>query len=233
MLPAIVRILIVTGFFIPSASVGVFARCFAPLAGQASAAPDVQDPAPSSDAIGLRLVRPGSGRRPGSESAQAAQSGPLRREQIPAGMTEIDGSRNPELIPDHAIWRLVFLKLTEIRRRGEEGDLVYLLPLNKADLAALFVEAMKQPERDEACSTRHKALQQEQSQAGASAAAMWQALDELAISCRTQDLDAGDRVMDGLSDDGRRILGDYIEARRRSMSMLVPDRELKTYRLPR
>jgi hypothetical protein len=155
------------------------------------------------------------------------------KEQIPAGMTEIEGSKNPELIPDHAIWRMVFLRLTEIRRRGEEADLADLLPLDKPDLAALYVEAMKQLTRDEACAARYKAKQQALAQAGRSLSSMWQALDELTIECRTQDLDAADRVMDAISDEGRRILSQYIEARRHSMSMLVPDRELRTYRLPR
>lgn len=153
--------------------------------------------------------------------------------QAPAGMTEIEGSKTPELIPDHAIWRMVFLRLTEIRRRGEEADLAAVIPLDKADLAALYVEAMKQPARDEDCRKRYTARQQALIEASTPPSAIAQALDELTIECRSHDLDAADRVMDGLSGEGRRILSQYIESRRHSMSLLVPDRELKTYRLPR
>jgi hypothetical protein len=170
---------------------------------------------------------------PGRQATQAPLAQPPAKEQIPPGMTEIVGSRNPELIPDHAIWRMVFLRLTEIRRRGEEADLAVLLPLGKDDLAALYVEAMKQPTRDADCLSRHKVRQQALTEARASPTTVAQALDEVAIECRTQDLDAADRVVDAVSEEGRRILSQYIESRRHSMSMLVPDRELKTYRLPR
>ncbi len=155
------------------------------------------------------------------------------KQPVPPGMTEIEGSRTPELIPDHAIWRMVFLRLTEIRRRGEEADLTVLIPLGKTDLAILYAEAMKQLTRDEDCRNRYKARQQELTQANTSSSAIAQALDDLTIECRSQDLDAADRVMDAVSDEGRRILTQYVESRRHSMSMLVPDRELKTYRLPR
>ena len=168
-----------------------------------------------------------------SQAAQTPLAQPAAKEQIPSGMTEIEGSRNPELIPDHAIWRMVFLRLTEIRRRGEEADLAVLIPLEKQDLAALYVEAMKQLTRDEDCRSRYKARQEALTLAKTPPAAIAQALDDLTIECRSHDLDAADRVMDALSDEGRRILADYIESRRHSMSMLVPDRELKTYRLPR
>jgi hypothetical protein len=170
---------------------------------------------------------------PRSQTTQTPLVQPAAREHVPPGMTEIAGSRNPELIPDHAIWRMVFLRLTEIRRRGEEADLAVLLPLNKGDLAALYVEAMKQLTRDEDCRGRYKARQEALTQAKASPTAITQALDDLTIQCRSEDLDAADRVMDAVSDEGRRILSEYIESRRHSMSMLVPDRELKTYRLPR
>lgn len=166
-------------------------------------------------------------------SSPASTPGQTPKEQAPSGMTEIEGSKTPELIPDHAIWRMVFLRLTEIRRRGEEADLAVLIPLGKADLATLYVEAMKQPTREEECRARYKARQQELAQANTSPAAAAQALDDLTIDCRAQDLDAADRVLDAVSDEGRRILTEYIESRRHSMSMLVPDRELRTYRLPR
>jgi hypothetical protein len=148
-------------------------------------------------------------------------------------MTEIDGSKTPELIPDHVVWRMTFNRLAEIRRRGEEADLADLLPLSKADLAIVYLEATKQRARDESCRERYQAKQQELRETPASPDATMIALDDLIIDCRTRDLDASDRVMDALSEEGRQILSAYTERCRRSTSSVVPNRELKTFRLPR
>jgi hypothetical protein len=158
---------------------------------------------------------------------------PSSQEQIPTGMTEIDGSKTPELIPDHVVWRDTLNFLAEIRRRGEEADIVDLIPLGKADFDVVHKEAGRQRERDESCQTRYRARETELAQARAASDAVAAALDDVLIECRTQNLEAGDRVMDGLSAEGRQILGTYLERRRRSTSALVPQRELKNFRLPR
>ena len=59
------------------------------------------------------------------------------------------------------------------------------------------------------------------------------ARDEITIQCRTRDLDAADRVLDAISDGGRRILTDWIEKRRRTIVAFVPEQEIETFRLPR
>jgi hypothetical protein len=172
------------------------------------------------------------GQSPAPVSASPIAQTPEKVQGLP-GMTEIDGGKNPELIPDHLIWRTTFVRLAEIRRRGEEADLADLLPLSKADLATLYTEVMKQRGRDEDCEARYRAkeavLKTERTPASAAEAA----LDEILIDCRTQVLDAADRVLDAVSDEGRQILLDYHESHRRSTSVLVPQSQLKNFRLPR
>ena len=158
---------------------------------------------------------------------------PLVWEKTPPGMTEIDGAKNPELIPDHLIWHMTFNRLAEIRRRGEEADLADLLPLSKEDLAALYVEAMNQRGRDESCEKRYRTMEAELARAKASTETADTALDDVLIGCRSLVLEAADRVLDQMSEDGRRLLENYHERRRRSASALVSNRELKNFRLPR
>jgi hypothetical protein len=154
-------------------------------------------------------------------------------ERVPPGMTELDGHKNPELIPDHVVWRMTFNFLAEVRKRGEEADIADLLPLGKADLDALYKEASNQRQRDDSCQARYRARETELVEARTSSDKADAALDEVLIDCRTQVLDASDRVMDSISQDGRQILATYIERRRHSTSALVPQRELKNFRLPR
>jgi hypothetical protein len=167
-----------------------------------------------------------------SPIAQAPEKAPEQVQGLP-GMTEIDGGKNPELIPDHLIWRTTFVRLAEIRRRGEEADLTDLLPLSKADLATVYTEVMKQRGRDEGCEARYRAREAVLKSERASASAADAALDEILIECRTEVLDAADRVLDAVSDEGRQVLLDYHESHRRSTSVLVPQSQLRNFRLPR
>jgi hypothetical protein len=154
-------------------------------------------------------------------------------ERIPPGMTEIDGEKTPELIPDHVVWRGALNFLGELRRNGDEAGISDLIPLSKSDFEIVYREALTQRTRDEACQKKYRAREKALADAHASAEASASALDDVLIECRTMDLDAGDRVLDALSPEGRQVFTTYLERRRRSMSVLVPDREVKNFRLPR
>jgi hypothetical protein len=154
-------------------------------------------------------------------------------QQAPPKTTEIEGSAHPELIPDHAVWRSAFLRLSETRRMRGEAELAYDLPLAKADAGVLYAEAVLEPQRDAACASRYRARQEALRQESAPPKAAARALDDITIDCRAKDLDAADRVLDAMSEEGRQILTAWLEKSRRSMTMLVPEHELATYRLPR
>lgn len=163
---------------------------------------------------------------PSSAPAQTPQ-GP------PPGMTEFDGSKTPELIPDHVVWRGALNFLGELRRSGDEEGIADLIPLSKADFEIVYREALVQRTRDETCQKKYRAREAALAEQRVSADAAAAALDELLIECRTADLDAGDRVLDALSVEGRQIFTTYLERRRRSVTVLVPNREVKNFRLPR
>lgn len=149
------------------------------------------------------------------------------------GMTEFDGEKDPASIPDHIVWRGTFLFFADIRQKGDEAIVVDLLRLGKADYEVLYKEAAKQQSRDEACEARYRRREAELIEKKALGDGADASLDEIMIDCRTQVLDAGDRVLDELSAEGRQALLAYLEHRRRSTSVLVPARDLKSFRLPR
>jgi hypothetical protein len=145
----------------------------------------------------------------------------------------IDGNETPERIPDHIVWRNNFLRLSEIKKLGAEADLAYDLPLSKPDADVFYKEAVLQPQRDADCHKRMVTKREELGQQNASTQAASQALTEITIDCRTKDLDAADRVMDALTEEGRTILSVWIEKRRRTVVAFVAESDLETFKLPR
>jgi len=162
-----------------------------------------------------------------------ALSQPPVAQQPPPKTTEIAGSEHPELIPDHALWRSTFHRLAETRRIRGEAELAYDLPLAKADAEVLYAEAVLEPQRDAACESRYRAKQEALRQEKAAPREAARALDDITIDCRAKDLDAADRVLDAVSEEGRQILAAWLEKHRKSMTIFVPEHELATYRLPR
>jgi len=162
----------------------------------------------------------------------AASSGPLVG-QTPPNVVRIDGSETPEKIPDHTVWKSNFVRLSEIKKAGGEKDLAWDLPLSQADADALYKEAALQPQRDQECQAHVTARLTELRESGAAPDALARALTEVEIECRSKDLDAADRVMDGLSPEGRTTLAAWIEKGRRTIVMFVPSQDMATYRLPR
>jgi hypothetical protein len=160
-------------------------------------------------------------------------SSPSIRQQASPKTIRIDGSEWPDLIPDHCVWRNNFLRLSEIKKQGGEADVAYDLPLSKADADALYKEAALQPQRDAECDKRMIGRREELRQQNATPETTARALDAITIDCRTKDLDAADRVMDALTDEGRTTLAAWIEKRRRAIVAFVAEGEMETFKLPR
>lgn len=153
--------------------------------------------------------------------------------QVPEGTIKIEGSEHPEQIPDHWVWRAAFLKLATFKQEGQEASLESVLPLSEADAKVIYKEASLQLRRDDECLRAIQAKQTELSESRASPDASQRALDELTIECRVKDLDAADRVLDALSEEGRTSLQAWLERKRRGMTAFVPSRDRETFRLPR
>jgi hypothetical protein len=145
----------------------------------------------------------------------------------------IHGRDHPERIPDHWLWRTVFLKLSEISRSGARGDLAHVLPLSAADAQVLYMEAGQQARRDDDCERAIVMRKDELKEQGVSKEVEARAIDDVTIACRVKDLDAAERVLDGISDDGRLLLQAWLDEQRRGITVFVPKHEIKVFRLPR
>lgn len=153
--------------------------------------------------------------------------------QVPEGTIKIEGSEHPEQIPDHWVWRSGLLKLAEINKGGPESYLEQQLPLSPMDARALFKEADLQPRRDAQCAAAIQSRQRELREQNASPAALARGMNEVTLDCRTKDLDAADRVLDALSEDGRQAVLSWVERLRRSTTVFVPAGDAEIFRLPR
>lgn len=153
--------------------------------------------------------------------------------QVPEGTIKIEGSEHPEQIPDHWVWRAAFLRLATLQQAGQEADLDSVLPLSPSDAKAVYKEAALQSRRDADCLRAIQSKQDELRAQQASAAVIQQALDELTIECRVKDLDAADRVLDALSEEGRVAMQSWLESGRRTTTAYVPIRDKNLFKLPR
>lgn len=162
-----------------------------------------------------------------------AVSPPTVSSSPPDGMIKIEGSEHPEQIPDHWVWRSALLKLAEINKTEPESYLDSQLPLSQADARSLFKEADVQPRRDAACAQAIQRKQNELHEQKASPAVVARGLNDVTLDCRTKDLDAADRVLDGLSEGGRQTVLAWIERLRRSTTVFVPVGDADIFKLPR
>lgn len=153
--------------------------------------------------------------------------------QVPEGTIKIEGSEHPEQIPDHWVWRASFLMFATLAQAGQEKDLDSVLTLSPDDSKVLYKEAGLQARRDADCLRAIQSRQDELRAQRASPAVIQTALDEVTIECRTKDLEAGDRVLDALTEDGRAAVLQWLERRRRNMIALVPVRDRDLFKLPR
>lgn len=151
----------------------------------------------------------------------------------PPGTVAIVGHDHPERIPDHWLWRSVFLKLSEISRSGQRGDLAHALPLSAADAQVLYMEAGQQGRRDDDCDRALQLRRDELKEQRLSPEVEARALDDVTIGCRTRDLDAAERVLDAISEEGRVVLQAWLDEQRRGMTILVPERDVRVFKLPR
>jgi hypothetical protein len=158
---------------------------------------------------------------------------PLSTASVPPETMVINGGEHPERIPDHWVWRSVFLKLAEIAKAGAQGDLSRALPLSAGDAQVLYREAGLQARRDDDCAREIQSRQEELRERRVPPEEATRAIDDVTIGCRTRDLDAGDRVVDELSEEGRIVLQAWLDQQRRGMTVFVPERQIRVFRLPR
>lgn len=155
-------------------------------------------------------------------SSGAAQKPPPRDDVV-----VIDGTTNPEMIPQWAAWEFAF----RVINGGSK-----LLPSNvhhaasKEERGLISAEAEANDRRDKACHARIENLRpligkEKDSVIGAR---QW----EIQLDCRWQTLHARDRLLERLRPEVQTELIAFVEAMKVGTTVVVPKKELGQYRQP-
>src|SRR5215510_15603487 len=129
----------------------------------------------------------------------------------PLEIVEIDGSRNPELIPEYMVWEHGFSGLALIKERQIRAALDSLI-LSPEDAARVFKEADAQADRDRRRSEREH--ERRLALRDAKPADLGAALREVILEYRWEVLNARDRLLASLSAEGQAEVPRWMNERR-------------------
>lgn len=146
----------------------------------------------------------------------------------PAEIVEIDGSRNPELIPEWSAWEFAFRTIAGGSKLIPTEVLVHL---SAAEAELILEAALASQERDRACQAR---VQRLPAPTRASARQHNQRTREIQIECRWQTLDARDRLLEALEEnpEGQQALVRWVESTKLVTRVTIPKGELAHFRQP-
>ena len=161
-----------------------------------------------------------------------SQSSKYPQEETPVGKVYvIKGSEYPEDIPEHWYWRHSFHKLANIKTLNSTERLD-AIGLSSKELALVMKTAADQEQRDLDCKKSMTEKQDALKDQHASVEAINQVYFDVTIECRYKDLAARDKLLEGLSPDGREQLMAWIQRTRRGITVYVPVNELEFFRRP-
>ena len=142
---------------------------------------------------------------------------------------DIDGSKNPELIPEWLVWENSF-RLLAIARRDGSVEVPATIGLSDAGLAAVLKEAERQPDRDHACEQRLERMRPllfiEKVEV------INEKTEALQIECRTATLQARDRIFRALSPEDGTMLIAWVNEGKRGIRARVRKADLAHFRRP-
>ena len=175
--------------------------------------------------LGVGLVRTASAGQPAQDPTKPPPTIvfnlPPMSERI-----EIDGSKNPEMIPQWDVWKAAFLIIDKTR---DVPTMVWKVA-TKEEVALIVQAASDNAEVERSCEGKIPKLAEmlktdearfvnEQTQA-------------LNLECRRATLKLRDRVLSQLSTQAAAVLAQYVESLKAGIRVYVPKGELAFYRQP-
>ena len=156
----------------------------------------------------------------------AAQAPPASAASKPE-ILQIDGSKNPELIPQWSVWGYVFRVLAGGPRQLPTS--VFRL-VSKAEESLVMKEADAVQKVDADCQarvTKVVALLGVESMAAVDAR-----VREISVACRRETLHARDRILAGLNPEAAAALMAFAESTKAGTSMSLPRKDLARFLEP-
>jgi hypothetical protein len=150
----------------------------------------------------------------------------------PAEIIEIDGSKNPELIPEHLMWATAFDSIVLLHGKDMAGGgPLAMLDLAPADWKEVLDEAARHVRRRADCEEQAgRAAEMVPEQASGRIPDILRAET---LKCREALLESKERLLARLTPDGRAALGIWVLNERQKIRAWMPRSELGFWRLPR
>jgi hypothetical protein len=140
---------------------------------------------------------------------------------------QIDGSKNPELIPQWSVWGYVFRVLTGGPRQLPSS---VLRLVSKAEESLVMKEADAAQKFDADCQAR---LIKVVARLGVESTAVVDAsVREITVACRREALRARDRILAGLNPEAAAALMAFAESTKAGTSMSLPRKNLARFLEP-
>jgi hypothetical protein len=154
---------------------------------------------------------------------------PRFSDPAPSEYVHIDGSRNPEMIPEWSTWEFAFRTIAGGSKLIPTQVLQFL---SGREAELLLEEALASQERDAACQARILRLKPLLTRE--TAKKIDERTREIQIECRWQTLHARDRLLAALEDnpEGQMALIQWVESTKSVTRVSVPKAELAHYRQP-
>jgi hypothetical protein len=153
-----------------------------------------------------------------------AQSGSATHEP---DVIEIDGAKNPELIPQWSAWGYAFRIFSGGPRELPTSVLTHV---TRAEATLIMKEADGVQKVDATCQARHLKMMTERGAKKIEDLA--QEVRALNLDCRWETLHARDRVLAGLSPEGQVALTAFVESTKTGTRVSVPRKDLTRFREP-
>jgi hypothetical protein len=162
-------------------------------------------------------------------AAALVGGGDLATVQEDSRFVEIDGSKNPQDIPEWVAWETGFSMLALAHSKGSLAVPASLgLSGGEADL--VFREAAAQLTRDSACQKRVERLRPLLGREKIDV--INEKTKTIQLDCRWKTLEARDRLLAALSPEGQTSLLKWVSDRKSGIHVRVPKAELDHYRRP-
>jgi len=141
---------------------------------------------------------------------------------------EVDGSKNPQDVPEWLAWETAFRMLALARSKGSVA-IPASLGLASSEAELVFKEADGQVARDTACQKRVEKLKSLGIDKVKEINAQTKTIQ---LDCRWVTLRARDRLLDSLSPEGQTALTTWVNNAKAGIRIRVPKAEWEQYRLP-
>ncbi len=159
--------------------------------------------------------------------AMAAAQAPAASAPSKAEILQIDGSKNPELIPQWSVWGFVFRVLAGGPRQLPTS---VLRLVSKAEESLVMKEADAVQKIDADCQAR---LTKVVALLGVESMAVVDTrVREITVACRRETLQARDRILAGLNPDAAAALMAFAESTKAGTSTSLPRKDLARFLEP-